>query len=259
MYLRLATYFLLGVGAFFIAGGVKNTFGSAIVSGVIMLTLSAADSQLKVGLKSIWNRINVRYIVRPRYIYDMLVRSKIYHPLNSAEVESMVNKYLESKNRVTLPNTLSGNNYYQFSLVSPPETIQIRWHESIEDLSELDCEDFEPTSYDLLVSLASPHIARINDLDDRRMDALVSLLSGLSSHITTKLGLDNSRILVTVNRLEGNEQPKALRPPGAGSAKREEINGAIVLRDDHSLQIFSRDPAAVMQSMTKDLDSLLPA
>lgn len=258
-YLKIGAYLLVGMTAFFIAGGVKNTFRSGIISAVIFLILGLLDSQVKTELRSLLNRIAVRYIVRPRYIYDLLVRSKVSHPLTSGEVEKMVNAYLKSKDRVALPNILLGSNYYQFSLASPPETFQIRWHEAINALNELDSEEFESTSYDLLVSLASPHIVKINDLDDRRMEALISLLSGISSHITTKLGHDDSRILITVNRLEGNEQPKALRPPSISAAKREEANGATVLRDDHSLQVFSKDPAAVMQSMTKDLDTLLPA
>lgn len=259
MYVKILIYFLLAIPVYFLALQVTNPLVS-VVGGLLLLVItSSLDSEVRGGLKPLWNRFAIRHIYKPRYIYDLLVRSKINHPLTSNEVESMVNTYMGSKGKTVQPNPLYGTNYYQFSTISPPEAIQIRWHEAIGTLEDLDNDEFEAKSYDLLVSLSSPHIARINDLDDRRMEALVTLLWDISSLITEKLGHEGSRILITVNRLEGNAQPSVLRPPSASAIRRYETNGATVLRDEHSLQIFSKDASAVMQSMTKDLDTLVPA
>ena len=150
----------------------------------------------------------------PRYIYDLLIRSETRNPVTAGEMDVLVTSFLESKDKEIRPNKIYGNNYYQMTILSPPETIQIRWHPTISSLADLaDEEDSEAILYDIIVSLANPHVAHMRELSDKRMESLITLMNDLSNYISQKLSGGESEILVTVNRLAHDEQPKTLRPP----------------------------------------------
>lgn len=243
----------LAVAAFLVTNKYQDAplWVSALVAVIPLAAPFLFEGEIKNVTTAMWRRL-LALLKNDQYSFDLLVKFDIPAQHSIQDVLIGAETFLR-RDGSNVSTTFQNGTTKIVRLLSPPVSVQIRVLPYSSD-PDSDGED-EPMNT-VEVSSVETQILRYRDRAEDSVGAVLARLFETSSWLSHSFGATATpQILVTVNKLKDAQIAQRPRPP-INLHRDVAVDGTVVQRDAHALQVLARNLSGAMREIRRDLSSL---